>query len=59
MENKGPSIASCASMVVGLKGTEGIPVFYENQAVMAYGWNGKPFGFNGRAGGWVGNCSRA
>ncbi|KZW03435.1 hypothetical protein EXIGLDRAFT_828364 [Exidia glandulosa HHB12029] len=29
----------------------------ENEGVMAFGWNNQPFGFNGRAGGWVSGCS--
>jgi hypothetical protein len=52
------SEASCASIRTFVSVSEGgkIPK-YEDQGVFAYGWNDKPFGFNGRAGGWIDQCN--
>jgi hypothetical protein len=50
--------ATCASVGAHVDHGEG-PGFYEmeDHGVVAYGWNDKPFSFNGRAGGWVDGCS--
>ncbi|KAM7195354.1 hypothetical protein V8F20_007573 [Naviculisporaceae sp. PSN 640] len=49
-------IASCLS-VLGLLGTHGGSATSRlNNGVIAYGWNNKPFGFNGRAGDWTERC---
>jgi hypothetical protein len=48
-------IATCANMIY-----ESNPDYtngqYENVGLFAFGWNDKPFGFNGRAGEWIKYC---
>lgn len=54
---KSNSEATCASIRTYVKVSEGGPVpRYENQGVFAYGWNDKPFNFQGKAGSWIEQC---
>jgi hypothetical protein len=52
--NAEATCASVGSLVTVSEGSD----FYEleDQGIVAYGWNNKPFGFNGRAGSWVDGC---
>lgn len=49
---------SCADVIVSYdsaneQGWEGP----EDVGIVAFGWNNQPFGFNGRSGGWLNDCS--
>jgi hypothetical protein len=51
-----PNIASCFSM--GSLSTDDAGTWTSiNDGVTAFGWNNKPFGFNGRSEGWVEGCT--
>lgn len=48
--------ASCLT-AIGTIGTHGGSSSSRiDNGVIAYGWNDKPFDFNGRAGGWAESC---
>lgn len=51
------SEASCAVPIRYSVVSEGYyGKLYGDQGVIAYGWNNKPYGFNGRAGTWINEC---
>lgn len=50
-------LATCATLVEEYRPSGGAASNGDaNKGVMAYGWNGSPFGFNGRSSGWIDSC---
>jgi hypothetical protein len=50
-------LASCATLIEQDRPTNGAATEGDaNEGIMAYGWNGSPFGFNGRSSGWISSC---
>ncbi|KAK0114917.1 hypothetical protein ONS96_013392 [Cadophora gregata f. sp. sojae] len=47
---------SCLTPIGTVAGPGGSTRFRVDNGIIAYGWNDKPFGFNGRAGSWTEGC---
>ena len=48
--------ASCLTVLAQLGTHGGSSTSRIDNGVIAYGWNDRPFGFNGRAGDWATSC---
>lgn len=50
--------ATCATIIIESNGPPNEQPWggAEDSGVLAFGWNNKAFGFNGRAGGWIDEC---